>query len=166
MHCIRRHDLEGTCPQLKPFYVSVWADCLTKLCRSGCAFIRKSPLFSCQFWLKTIVRKDICREFFSSGGVFFLTINFPLASWFSFDFRKFGFYCPPRRPEGTGRSYTGFFPQRLLFKFSDYDHMKNLLGKVISRGHMLEFQKSPSNFHLTHIIKITPPIQSDYYKVF
>ena len=68
--------------------------------------------------MKTIVRKDICREFFFFLEVFFfLTINFPLASHFLSTSGNLVFIVLLGGLRAQGVHTPAFSPQRLLFKF-------------------------------------------------
>lgn len=130
--------------------------------RSGCRRIRKSPLSLVISGWKLLLGKVFAGSFFLE--VFFLTINFLLASHFPLTSGNLVFIVllGGLRAQGV---HTPAFPPVDSYLNLDYDYMMNLLGKVISKGHMLEFQKSPSfPFHSHH--KNHLPIQSDYYKVF
>lgn len=62
-----------------------------------------------------------------------MTINFPLASNFPFKFRKFDFHCPPRKLDGGRYGYPSLSPKDSYLNL-EYDYMKNMLRKIISRA--------------------------------
>lgn len=93
-----------------------------------------------------------------------MTINFPLASNFPLTPGNLVFIVLLGSLRALGVHAFPFPPVDSYLNL-DYDHKKNLLGKLISRAICYSFKNHP-NFHLTHIIKVALPLHLTIMRCF